>query len=353
MIVVKSSGSASHLGKTALFTASVLEAPVCFSNFVQRLRTGTNLEPRYLWYFLNCDAAATQIDQLSSTTTGLRNISGDILGRLGVPVLAPGTQRAIVQHLDRETTRIDALIAARRRMVDLLEEQRTVILLSHVAPHLLARGQAPGSWSPTRLKYLFQSPVAGAWGGEADGGLLDTLCIRVADFDRKRFRVDERAATLRSVEQAVRSKCVLRQGDILIEKSGGGDAQPVGFAVVFDLDAEAICSNFVARLRPRPKIEPAYAGLIMAAAYRAGCNVSFIKQTTGIQNLDMAAYLSLRWYIPDRTSQVRICKHLQSVFSTIDRINETLGRQMVLLQEHRQALITAAVTGQLNILEAA
>lgn len=310
------------------------------------------VDARFFAYMLRTLA---RMGFVTSLAKGIRERStafdSETFRSLALPVPTAAVQRAIADHLDRETARIDALIAANGRMVELSEERRTLALLERVAPRLLSNGHVPAHWSTARIKYLFRPPVAGTWGSEPDGSPQDILCIRVADFDRRRYRIDERAATLRSVEQTARSKCLLRPGDILIEKSGGGESQPVGFTVVFDLDVEAICSNFVARLRPRPEIDPVYAGLMMAAAYRAGHNVPFIKQTTGIQNLDLSAYLSLPWYIPDRASQVKICKHLRSVFSTIDQINETLDRQVVLLRERRDALITAAVTGQLDIPE--
>jgi type I restriction enzyme S subunit len=320
--------------------------------FVARPLTDDN--PAFLHHLLR---SPPLIAEYGARSKGIRpsqwDLPWDEFRNIVVEIPPLSIQRAIADYLDCETSRIDALMVAKRRMITLLEEQRTLILLQHVAPHLLSHGRVPDDWHTTRLKYLFYPPVAGAWGNEPEGSSLDTLCIRVADFDRRRFRVHERAATLRSVEPTTRHKCLLTTGDVLIEKSGGGEAQPVGFAVVFDLDADAICSNFVARLRPRPDLEPAYGGLILAAAYRAECNVPFVKQTTGIQNLDLPAYLSLPWYVPDRASQVRLCDRLESVFSTIDRINDMLDRQLILLQKRRQALITVAVTGQLDIPEAA
>jgi type I restriction enzyme S subunit len=140
---------------------------------------------------------------------------------------------------------------------------------------------------------------------------------------------------------------------VLIEKSGGGESQPVGFAVVFTLKADAVCSNFVALLRPNPGVDSAFAGLVLAAAYRAGCNVPFVKQTTGIQNLDLPGYLAQGWHIPDRHEQVRIREEVGLAFSKIDQAREVFDHQVSLLQERRQALITAAVTGQLDIPAAA
>ena len=207
------------------------------------------VDARFFAYMLRTLA---RMGFVTSLAKGIRERStafdSETFRSLALPVPTAAVQRAIADHLDRETARIDALIAANGRMVELSEERRTLALLERVAPRLLSNGHVPAHWSTARIKYLFRPPVAGTWGSEPDGSPQDILCIRVADFDRRRYRIDERAATLRSVEQTARSKCLLRPGDILIEKSGGGESQPVGFTVVFDLDVEAICSNFVARL---------------------------------------------------------------------------------------------------------
>ncbi|MHB1836963.1 MAG: restriction endonuclease subunit S [Solirubrobacteraceae bacterium] len=275
-------------------------------------------------------------------------LSADSLASVPLVVPPVSTQLDIATYLNRETARIDALIAAKRRMVRLLEDQRSAVLLNAIAPHL--RKETPvASWQRIRLKYLFERPVAGVWGDEPAANAVDVTCVRVADFNRVSFRVSPTVTTIRSVDSATRRRCTLRDGDVLIEKSGGGEGQPVGFAVMVDRPMEAICSNFIARLRPMPDFEASYAGLVMAAAYRAGCNSPFVKQTTGIQNLDLSAYLASTWYVPDRHRQREICGHVTSRFNAIDRLTSVLSAQMALLQEHRQAVITDAVTGQLDI----
>lgn len=317
-------------------------------------RPRDSVEPRFLDYLLRSSLYLNELTRISKWMPPSQfDISWDDLKLL--PTLLPPLpiQQSLADFLDAETARIDALIGKKRRMGHLLEEERTAVLLGEVAPQLTPSGRTPYGWTRTRLKYLFHRPVAGVWGEEPDGGPLDTLCVRVADFDRRRFRVDERAATFRCVEPSARYKCSVQPGDVLIEKSGGGDAQPVGFPVVFDLASDAVCSNFVARLRPASEIEPAFAGLVLASAYRAGCNVPFVKQTTGIQNIDLPGYLSLSWQVPPRRDQVEICRRLESSFATIDRAIDTLSDQIEILRERRLAVITGAVTGALDLGEAA
>jgi type I restriction enzyme S subunit len=325
------------------------DEPTSFAGYLVRFRPLPDTNPRYLAYCAEASffQDAVRADAITST---ISNFNAERYASVRVPLADAANQRAIADYLDQETARIDALITAKRRMVDLLEERRTAELLHELAPH---KERRPVGWRGTRLKYLFASVQAGTWGEEASGTDEDMLCVRVADFDRRRLAVSSSAATLRAVEPGAVGKSALEVGDVLIEKSGGGERQPVGFAVSYRLQARAVCSNFIARLRPSSEVDAQFAGLVMAAAYRLGANMPFVKQTTGIQNLDLTGYLGLSWHVPSRDGQIQIVERLMAVFRLIDSGLDLLNAQINLLQERRQALITAAVTGELAIPEVA
>lgn len=145
-------------------------------------------------------------------------------------------------------------------------------------------GDVPEHWPSMRLKNTVLDCLNGAWGAEADGGADDTACVRVADFDRQKRRVVLDEPTLRAVSRDQRRE--LTTGDLLLEKSGGGDKQPVGTVVLYDLDAPAICSNFVARMRIKGGHSAPFLCYLHEALYSAQVNTRSIKQNTGIQNLD-------------------------------------------------------------------
>lgn len=87
----------------------------------------------------------------------------------------------------------------------------------------------------------------------------------------------------------------------------------------------------------------------MAANYFAGMNIPFIKQTTGIQNLDSAGYLGRKVHLPTISEQVSIVRLLDRNLDSASRYRNSAKHQIDLLAERRQALITAAVTGQLDV----
>jgi len=108
-------------------------------------------------------------------------------------------------------------------------------------------GQVPGHWDVRRLRASITDCVNGIWGTDPNGR-DDLICVRVADFDRVNLRVSLRKKTVRAIPLSVRSRRLLHRGDLLLEKSGGGDLQPVGAVVAFDFDEPATCCNFVARM---------------------------------------------------------------------------------------------------------
>ena len=119
----------------------------------------------------------------------------------------------------------------------------------------------------------------------------DIVCVRVADFDRVQFRVRLDEPTLRSIDPRSVQSHRLAEKDLLLEKSGGGEKQPVGAVVMYDHGERAVCSNFVARMPVANGNDPRYLSYLHAALYAARINTRSIKQSTGIQNLDSGCYL--------------------------------------------------------------
>jgi type I restriction enzyme, S subunit len=128
LLVTKSSGSHSHIGKASLVTPRIEEMRCGFSNFMQRLRPDETLEPRYLWWFINSRVAREQFRFFTSTTTGLGNLSGDILGNLKVAFPPLSEQRAIDAYLDEATHGFDRAMATASREINMLREYRSRLI---------------------------------------------------------------------------------------------------------------------------------------------------------------------------------------------------------------------------------
>ena len=205
----------------------------------------------------------------------------------------------------------------------------------------------PVHWQVDRLKWSADSIVNGIWGGEPTGD-EDTACIRVADFDRVALRVRLDNLTFRSVEEKDKRHRVLGQGDLLIEKSGGGEQQLVGAVVEFNHKLPAVCSNFVAKVSPAEGMHSRYWAYVHAHLYSGRVNYPSVKQTTGIQNLDSGAYFDERVIYPPYDEQKKIASFLDRETARIDALIEKKRRLLALLEEKRLAIITQAVTKGLD-----
>lgn len=209
-------------------------------------------------------------------------------------------------------------------------------------------GDVPAHWHVDRIKASIESSRNGIWGDEPQGDESDIACVRVADFDRTKLLVKEQIPTLRSVTEKEREGRTLRQGNLLLEKSGGGELQPVGQVVMYQLDTPAVCSNFVAKVVLKPGMWSGFWKYVHSAAYAVGVNIGSINQTSGIQNLDQDRYFDERAPYPPEPEQAAIATFLDRETGKIDALIAEQEKLLTLLAEKRQATISHAVTKGLN-----
>ncbi|QOV94229.1 restriction endonuclease subunit S [Novosphingobium sp. ES2-1] len=209
-------------------------------------------------------------------------------------------------------------------------------------------GEVPSHWKVTRLKNSIDDCRNGIWGDEALGDENDVICIRVADFQREKALVDITAATFRNVREQDRQSRLVTNGDLLLEKSGGGEKQLVGAVVRYTHNEPAICSNFVAKVKIAPEMSGTFWAYVHAAAYAVRLNYRSIKQTSGIQNLDQSQYFDELAAFPPLIEQTAIATFLDRETAKIDALVAEQERLIALLKEKRQAVISHAVTRGLN-----
>jgi type I restriction enzyme, S subunit len=324
------------------------------------IRPGANYDGAFL---SRAFAAAGLRDQFRVAANGITRfgLSGDAI-RTALFVVPPETeQHGIAAFLDRESARIDALVGKKVRLIKLLHEERIALITRAVTkgldPNVSMKdsgvewlGEIPAHWELRRLRSAVMSSQNGVWGDEPDG-VGDTVCIRVADFDRVAFRVHTGELTFRSIEPSVVVTHSLRPGNLLLEKSGGGEKQLVGAVVLFDHELPAVCSNFVARLFISEGHQPRYHTYLHAALYAQRVNVRHIKQSTGIQNLDSDSYLNEEAGLPPDSEQRTIADFLDQETKRIDSLVEKVRHAIETLKELRITMISAAVTGKIDVRE--
>ncbi|MFB6182210.1 MAG: restriction endonuclease subunit S, partial [Candidatus Magasanikbacteria bacterium] len=178
--------------------------------------------------------------------------------------------------------------------------------------------KVPKTWGVERVKSVIKDEQNGYWGSKEQNDENDVKCIRVADFDYQKLKVkDKKDFTVRNLSSDKIENLSLQKNDLLIEKSGGGDKTPVGRVVIFDKNFEAICSNFIARLKTRNNCDNKFLNYVFAWLYYIDLNTRSIKQTTGIQNLDTYQYFCEKFPLPPKKEQQKIANYLDEKTSKI------------------------------------
>nr|WP_321981832.1 restriction endonuclease subunit S [uncultured Cohaesibacter sp.] len=195
----------------------------------------------------------------------------------------------------------------------------------------------PEGWKRCPLKFMAENPKNGAWGEEAGQGEVDAICVRVADFNWERLSLDLSNPTIRSFKESQIEKLSLQTDDIVLEKSGGGEKTPVGRVVRFEGSDRAVTSNFVARVRPTKSTDSGFLLYMLAAQYMSRFSIQFVKQNTGIQNLDDTSLFRSDVWVPDLPTQKRIAAFLDRSTARIDELIAKKERLVDLIHERGAA----------------
>lgn len=214
--------------------------------------------------------------------------------------------------------------------------------------------EIPCEWKNETIRHLMVSRDGGAWGEEPKDDSSGTICLRIADFDyaRGRFKkCSDEDLTRREYTKAQLSRLSLKTGDILMEKSGGGEKTPVGRSVYYGGEyGPVLFANFMERLRfDTSRIEPEYAEYWLRAWYTCRCSSYYINQTTGIQNINLTLMLAKeRIFYPSLSEQRRIVDYLDQRCGDLDCVISDIQSQIAVLEQYKRSIIAESVTKGLN-----
>ncbi len=304
-----------------------------------------SLWPRFLHYWLRSQTAIEQYNLLvRGITTFDRSVTREDLDGMPSPVPPFEIQRAIAEYLDCETARIDALIAAKRRMVDLLEER-----FSTWRDARLEAQPAPGVPLGRLVASIGQGVSPDAENRTAEPG--EWAVLKLSAVKSGCYLPSEHKALPSTFLE--RSDLVPRIGDLLVTRSNTpllvGDV-----CAVTEYAPRVMLCDLIYVLRLRHGLDYQYAAqalltkksrLQLASAAR-GTSQSMVK----LRGEDIRAVVIP---VPDLNRQRAIVMELAKEKQRVVRMTDALDKQLILLKERREALITAAVTGQLEIPEAA
>ena len=182
----------------------------------------------------------------------------------------------------------------------------------------------PKGWAVTTIKDMCEN-INGLWKGKKKP-FVNVGVIRNANFT-KDFKLDYSKIEYIDVEQRAFNQRHLKNGDLIVEKSGGSDNNPVGRAILYEgKDSVFSFSNFTMALRIKEKeiLTSRYLYYFLLAEYRKGSMRLMQTQTTGLHNLILDKYMSMPVLLPPFSEQLRITEKIEDLFGIMDAIKANL-----------------------------
>lgn len=269
-------------------------------------------------------------------------------------------QQAIAAFLDRETAKIDGLIEEQRRLIALLAEKRQATISHAVTRGLnpFARlkpsgvdwlGDIPEGWEVVPTGYRYEVQLGRMLNEQRASGENMRPYLRVLDVQWGQINTDD--LPMMDFPPDAQDRYRLMTGDLLVNEGGSY----VGRSAIWrgDVD-ECYYQKALHRLRPRdPARDTAeFFYFVMEMATRRSVFVAGGNQTT-IDHLTAEQLRAHRFAFPPFVEQIAIAEHLSDVLPEIDALTEAATSAITLLQERRAALISAAVTGKIDVREVA
>lgn len=371
ILVTPSSETEDDIGHAA----HVVEPPpnIVYSYHLVRFRVSAACDSRYLVYSINAPSVRSYFESVCSGTTRMVLVRDDMRNaRFALPPLAE--QRSIAAFLDRETGRVDRLVATQREMIERLKEKRTALIsrtvtrgLPPAAARAAARaaglpanpplkpsgvaslGDIPKHWEAVALKHLVSIPIIDGPHEtplKQDSGTPFVSAESVAkgsiDFEKIWGYISEED------HKRYSRRYKPRRGDVLLIKLGA----TTGTAAIVETDADFNVWVPLAAIRLKSKLEPRLLLHILRSrnlqdAYQLYWTFG-TQQTLGLNTIS-----ELRIPVPPLPEQAAIAAYLDEETAKLDALVGKVEEAVERLQEYRTALITAAVTGKIDVRKAA
>lgn len=289
---------------------------------------------------------------------GLRQtMKFDDLKRMPLFVPPLNEQQSIIDFLDHETAKIDHMIAKQERLIELLKEKRQAVISHAVTKGLNPGvpmkdsgvewlGEVPVHWEVARLKHvaILQSGVAK--GRNLSGAkTIQVPYLRVANVQDGYLDLDDVARIELQTEELTRY--LLRDGDVLMNE--GGDNDKLGRGAVWrNQISPCVHQNHVFAIRPQ-RVEPEWLTLVTRTHYAKFYFFRVSKQSTNLASISSTNIKETPLVVPPKKERREIMNYVDKMSDKYQRIQDLAEQQVALLKEHRTALISAAVTGKIDV----
>lgn len=323
-----------------------------------RIAVNQGASPRFIYWVLRAPMSYHQWESSIGGAT-FRALNLGPLAETELPLPPVDIQTQIAAFLDYETAKIDALIAKQERLIALLEEKRQAVISHAVTKGLDPTaplrpsgidwlGDIPAHWEVGKVKYFAR--MAGGYAFESglfkDEGIqllrIGNLYLNSLSLERQPIFLDE------SCLKAHPNFCV-RRGDILMSLTGTLGKTDYGFAIIVDEDGPFLLNQRVARLDPdHEKIASGYL-LYSLRSDPYLFQLYSLPAGTKQANLSNSDVLNIEIAVPPTSEQLEIAEFLRKQVEIFKSLVGNGQSAIGLLKERRTALISAAVTGKIDV----
>jgi len=352
-VLMNEGGDFDKLGRGAIWNGEI--EPCIHQNHVFAVRPHS-VSPSWLNAYTSSEQANSYFISRSKQSTNLASISSSNLMELLVPVVPDSETTQILDFLDRETAKIDALIAEQQRLIELLQEKRQAVISHAVTKGLNPDapmkdsgvewlGEVPEHWGLTRLKNATDLIVDCPHETPAYAEDGEFLVVRTADLDGGRLRDESDMKRVDVLEYTNRiRRASLEEHDIVYGREG----ERWGHAALVPLSSKFCLGQRMMQFRCGPNWEPEFLMWLLnsRAVYLQGA-LDTVGATSPHVNV-----ATIRNYIlpaPPRQEQAFIAGYLANAAAKHDLLIDESKVSSSVLQERRYALISAAVTGQIDV----
>ena len=313
-----------------------------------------SIESAFLEYALKAPETQFQIDLLCNSNTQ-KNIGMSDIPLLAIPLPPLPEQRAIAAFLDRQTVKIDELIAKKERLIALLQEQRAAVITHAVTRGIEPAapmkdsgvewlGEVPAHWVMKKLGYIADLVSGGTpskerpdyWRGDVPW---------VSPKDMKRERINDAEDHISAVAVAETGLRLLPVETVLIVVRGMilGHSFPVAVTT-----ARVTINQDMKGLLTRGRIDPSYFALLLIGLKNVV--LSYIEEAAhGTRKLRTEVWKAIPVAVPPRAEQLKLVSRLERDTQTTTALIDSVKAASDRLREYRSALISAAVTGKIDV----
>ena len=362
IVICTRNGSRDLVGKTGKI--SERESGLTFGAFTAVFRSSAN---DYMFYVFNSGLFSFQAGLYQTST--IFQLTNGTINAFQIPLPPPREQQAIAAFLDRETGRVDQLLAKKRELIERLKEKRTALISNTVArglPPAAARAAGfpenpplkpsgldwlrdiPKHWevkSLTRLTLAIRNGTSATQLDDTDNTVPVT---RIESISGGRINFDK-------VGQVEWTPSIegfrLKKGDILL--SHINSLSMVGNCALFDSDQPLYSGMNLLRIQPERTIHAPWLWRVISSDGIRKEISARAKPAINQASVTTTQIKSLRLPVPPLAEQSAIAAYLDDETAKLDALVGKVEVAVERLQEHRTALITAAVTGKIDVRKAA